>query len=231
VIKNKSIVGIIPARGGSKGVPRKNLRLVESRGKSLLEITIETAKASRYLDRVIVSSEDAEIIEEAKHAGADVPFIRPIELAQDHTPGIDPVLHALSQLEPYDYVMLLQVTSPLRTTEDVDACIEHCLQLQAPACVSVVKVDKHPYWMVTMQENMRLQKFYDGDIPARRQDLPEIYVLNGAIYIAKIDWLLQNKNFLAEETVGFVMPKERSLDIDSELDFLILESLIKEQGE
>lgn len=222
MIEHYNILAIIPARGGSKGVPRKNLRLFQ--GESLLARTIKSAKKSRYIDRIVVSSEDAEIIEEAKRAGADVPFMRPVELAQDHTPGIDPVLHALSKLEHYDYVVLLQVTSPLRTTEDIDACVEYCLQQKAPACVSVVEVDKHPYWMVTMPDGIRLQKFYSGEIPARRQDLPEIFTLNGAIYVAKTDWLMQTKSFLTNKTIGFVMPKESSLDLDTELDFKILEA-------
>ena len=227
MINNARILAIIPARGGSKGVSRKNLRLFQ--GKSLLAHTVEAARGSCYIDRVIVSSEDAEIIAEAMRVGADVPFIRPMELAQDHTPGIDPILHAMSQLEPYDYVMLLQVTSPLRTTQDIDACIEHCLKMNAPACVSVVKVDKHPYWMVTMNNQSQLQKFHSGDIPARRQDLPNVYTLNGAIYISKTNWLLQNKTFLSEETLGFEMPKERSLDIDQESDFWILEAYANHQ--
>ncbi len=222
MINNNRILAIVPARGGSKGIPRKNLRLFQ--GQSLLARTIESTKCSLYIDRIVVSSEDAEIIAEAKRAGADVPFVRPTELAQDHTSGVDPVLHALSQLEHYDYVVLLQVTSPLRTTQDIDACLEYCFQQNAPACVSVVEVDQHPYWMVTMSDGVRLKKFYSGDIPARRQDLPEIFGLNGAIYIAKTDWLMQTKSFLADETIGFIMPKERSLDIDTELDFKILEA-------
>lgn len=223
MIKNYRIIAIIPARGGSKGVPRKNLRLF--RGKSLLAHTIETTKRSAYIDRVVVSSEDAEIITEAKRAGANVPFVRPTALAQDHTPGIDPILHALGQLESYDYVVLLQTTSPLRTTTDIDTCIEYCITQQAPACVSVAKADKHPYWMVTLGEDQKLQKLYQGDIPSRRQDLPDVYALNGAIYIARTDWLLHNRSFLTDQTIGYVMPKERSLDIDIEFDLVLLEAM------
>ncbi len=222
MINGKSVLAIIPARGGSKGVPGKNLRLFK--GESLLTMTIKTARQSVYIDRLIVSSEDAEILSEAKKHGADVPFTRPIELAQDDTPGIEPVLHAIAQLEYYDYVILLQVTSPLRVCNDIDLSLEYCVNLNAPACVSIVKVEKHPYWMVTKSESQKISNFYDGNIPTRRQDLPEIYGLNGAIFIAKPTWLKLNKKFITAETVGFEMPKERSLDIDNEFDFYLLEA-------
>lgn len=119
------ILAIIPARGGSKGVPRKNIR--DLAGKPLIAWTIEEAKKSKYITRLILSSEDEEIIEAAKKYGCEVPFVRPIELAQDNTPGIEPVLHAIEKCPGYDYVLLLQPTSPLRTVEDIDGCIEFLL--------------------------------------------------------------------------------------------------------
>jgi CMP-N,N'-diacetyllegionaminic acid synthase len=225
VIKDRSVVAIIPVRGGSKGIPRKNLRLFNNI--SLLAHTIETAKKSRFIDRIIVTSEDAELIEEAKKAGAEVPFVRPVELAQDHTPGIDPVLHALDNIQHYDYTLLLQVTSPLRTTEDIDACIEHTFQADAPACVSVTEPAKHPAWMFTLNSEQQMTPLFEDIMPTRRQDLPEVFALNGAIYLAKTDWFKQNKSFITNKTISFKMPKERSIDIDSELDFAILEAHTK----
>lgn len=225
MINKKTILTIIPARGGSKGVPRKNLRLLQ--GKTLLALTVEMAQASSYLDRIVVSSEDEEILTEAGRFGKDVPLVRPYELAQDETPGVEPILHALSILNSYDYVVLLQVTSPLRTTADIDTCIHYCVEKNAPACVSIVKAETHPYWMVHKNENGVLQPFYEGDIPARRQDLPAIYTANGSIYIARTEWFLRNKTFLTNETVGFEMPIERSLDIDNELDLQIAQWMIE----
>jgi len=223
MILNKTIVAIIPARGGSKGVPRKNLR--QFKGKSLLARTIESALSSYYIDKVVVSSEDEEILEEAKNAGADVPFVRPAYLAQDDTPGIDPILHAINELPHYTYAVLLQVTSPLRTTKDIDNCIQLCIQKNAPACVSVCEVDKHPYWMFTKNEDLQLTPlFSDADLDKRRQDLPLVYALNGAIYMADTNWLKQNKSFVTNETISFLMSKENSIDIDAELDFVLLEA-------
>lgn len=120
-----TFLAIIPARGGSKGVPRKNIRNLA--GKPLIAWTIEEAKKSKYINRVILSSDDNEIIEIAKNYNCEVPFVRPKNIAEDNTPGIDPVLHAIKQCPGYDYVVLLQPTSPLRTVEDIDGCIRYML--------------------------------------------------------------------------------------------------------
>lgn len=220
MINNKSILAIIPARGGSKGVRRKNLRMVQ--GKSLLAHTIEIAKQSKYIDKLIVSSEDDEIIQAAEAAGAEVPFVRPEELASDKASGVATILHALSMLPYYDYVIVLQVTSPLRQAVDIDDCLRYCLQHKAAACVSVCETTESPYWMFRMNSDKMLDSIMTTDIPMQRQDLPVTYIINGAIYIAMSDWLQTNKSFLSAKTIGYVMPVERSLDIDTELDFTIL---------
>lgn len=229
MLNEKQVLAIIPARGGSKGVPRKNLRVVK--GKSLLARTIECAQASPFIDKIIVSSEDEEIISAAKQAGADVPFVRPLALAQDETSGIEPVLHALTQLPYYDYLVVLQVTSPLRLSTDIDACLQLCVNKNAPACVSVYETDVNPHWMFTLKDNQVLTKLLANAMPARRQELPAAYALNGAVYVAKTDWFLQHKSFFSSETVGYVMPKDRSLDIDSEWDFHLLETYMNHQRE
>lgn len=226
MIQGKSILAIIPARGGSKAVPRKNLR--EIAGKPLIAWAIEEGRKSQYIDRLILSSEDAEIIHIAQSWGCEVPFVRPAELARDETPGIEPVLHALSALpERYDYVVLLQPTSPLRLAEDIDGCVETCLRHQAPTCVTVTEVDHSPFWMYRLDPSRHLAPLIDQkNIPDRRQDSPKVYILNGAVYVAHTAWLQQHRTFLTAETVAHIMPRERSLDVDTELDLKICESLI-----
>ena len=221
MIKNKTVLAIIPARGGSKGVPRKNIREVAR--KPLIAWTIEEAKKSKYIDRLILSSDDTEIIEVAKAWGCEAPFVRPAELARDDTPGIDPVLHALDMLPGYDWVVLLQTTSPSRSVADIDGCIENCATNRAPACVTVAEAEQSPYWMYTLDSDGAMQPLIaTGNSFARRQDLPAVYVLNGAVYMAECDWLREHKTFVTGETLGFVMPRERSLDVDTELDLQIL---------
>jgi len=219
MINNNKVLGIIPARGGSKGVPRKNIKLLA--GKPLIAWTIEEAKKSQYLDRLILSSEDTEIIITAKTWGCEAPFVRPAELARDDTTGIEPVIHALDQLdEHYDYVVLLQPTSPLRTVEDIDGCIRYCLQEGASACISVSLTDKHPYWMHFIDERRRLHPLLPtAQSIQRRQDLPPVYIENGAVYVAQKDFLLNMKCFTTGETLAYIMPPERSWDIDNEFDF------------
>lgn len=225
---DKTFLAIIPARGGSKGVPRKNLHMVA--GKPLLAWTVEAAKKSRYIDRLILSSEDAEIIAAALSLGCEVPFVRPVELARDDTPGIEPVLHALQVLpEKYEYVVLLQPTSPLRRAEDIDACIARCVEQEAVACVSVTEATQHPYWMYQLVQEGFLRPFLPQEkVPVRRQDLSPVYALNGAVYVARCDWLQEKRTFLSEETVAYVMPPERSIDVDSMYDLLLAEFLLTE---
>lgn len=211
------ILAIIPARGGSKGVPRKNIR--DLAGKPLIAWTIEEAKKSRYIDRLILSSEDDEIIEVAKQYGCEVPFKRPLELAQDDTPGIEPVLHAIEQCPGYDYVVLLQPTSPLRTAEDIDGCIEKLLNSDADFCVSVTEPEKSPYWMYTLEEERMVPLLSQEELVTRRQDFPKVYALNGAVYVGNIMEIIETKNFLTKSTLGYVMSKENSIDIDTEIDF------------
>lgn len=221
MINDKRVLAIIPARGGSKGVPRKNIRMVA--GKPLIGWTIEEARKSKYIDRLILSSDDEEIIEVAKSWGCEVPFVRPDELARDDTPGIDPVLHAMDMLPGYEIAVLLQATSPLRSVEDIDGCIEHCVVGGANACVSVTVAEQSPYWMYTLGTGGGMNRLiFREKAFTRRQDLPTVYTLNGAVYVAYCDWLRRNRTFLTDETLGFVMPQERSLDIDTELDLQIL---------
>ena len=221
-----SCFALIPARGGSKGILRKNIRPMA--GKPLIAWTIEAALRSRALDAVVVSTEDEEIAEVAHQWGAQVPFLRPPKLAQDGTPGIAPVLHALEQLPKFDSVLLLQPTSPLRTTEDIDACICLARDLQAPSVVSVSEPEKHPYWMYRLGADQCLQTLIDVPHISRRQELPPVFAINGALYYARANWLQQHRTFVTAETVAYIMPPERSVDLDTLLDWKLAELLLKE---
>lgn len=219
MIANKKVLAIIPARGGSKGVPRKNIRDVA--GKPLIAWTIEEAQKSRYIDRIVVSTEDREIADVVRLLGGEVPFMRPSELAQDDTPGITPVIHMLTTLQPaYDLVVLLQPTSPLRTFEDIDGAIDLLVNQKARACVSVAEPDKSPYWMYSVDGAGYLVPLLKSDY-ACRQDIPPVYALNGAVYVAEVDWLLQKQIFVSDETVAYIMSKKCSIDIDTETDLAI----------
>lgn len=224
-------LAVVPARGGSRGIPRKNL--VEVGGRSLLAWAASAAHDSAVVDRVVLSSEDPEILEAGRAAGLDTPFVRPVELARDDTPGVDPVLHALSELElqgeRFDWVVLLQPTSPLRIGADIDGAAALCAA-GAPAAVSVTAADKSPWWMFHLGDGARMEPLFDAATrPSRRQDAPPVYVLNGAVYVARVDWLRRTRSFLTDETVGYVMPRERSVDVDEPADLHVVAALLAER--
>lgn len=219
MIAGKKVLAIIPARGGSKGVPRKNVR--QAGGKPLIAWTIEAARKSGFIDRIVISTDDNEIAEIAGKYGGEVPFLRPSELAQDSTPGIVPVLHMIENIgSPYDLVVLLQPTSPLRTTDDIDGAIDFMVRHNAAACATVVEADKSPYWMYSLNSNGHLVPLLEGDFSCR-QDTPAVYALNGAVYVAETAWLIEREGFIDKETLAYVMPKDRSIDIDTEMDLTI----------
>lgn len=222
------VLAIIPARGGSKGLPGKNIRPL--RGKPLIGWSLDAAWASRYVSEVVVSSDDSEILAVAQGLANHVSLVRPAELARDDSSSIDVVLQVLDTLPDYDWVVLLQPTSPLRTAADIDAALERCWATGAPACVSVSEATDSPWWMFGINQQGRLKSFLPPEQrPMRRQDLPELYALNGAVYVARADWLRQTRSFLGEETVAVVMPAERSVDIDTLQDFHRAEFLLDRQ--
>lgn len=231
--KKPVCAAIIPARGGSKGIPGKNLRPVAR--KPLISWTIEAALAATSLDRVIVSTDSPKIAEVARRYGAEIPFMRPADLAQDDTPGIAPVLHAMRWLadnEGYqpDMIMLLQPTSPLRTAEDIDRALVLAVETRADAVVSVTPVEEHPYWMKQIDHSGRMADFIKQDQPIdRRQDLPELFVVNGAIYLARYDLLLEQETFYTDNTFSLIMPVERSLDIDTPWDLYLADLILKDR--
>jgi CMP-N,N'-diacetyllegionaminic acid synthase len=228
------ILGIVPARGGSKGIPRKNLAALA--GKSMIAWTIEAALSSPSINRVIVSTEDREIGEAARALGAEVPFWRPDEFAKDDSPGIAPVLHAVRWLasnEDYhpDYVMLLQPTSPLRTKEDIEAVVRLARERQCDAVVSVTPAGAHPFWMKQIGADGTLQAFLNPPQQySRRQDLPAVYKLNGAVYLIRREPLLEQETFYPAGTLAYVMPECRSLDVDSEWDLHLADLLLQDRN-
>jgi CMP-N,N'-diacetyllegionaminic acid synthase len=233
MINNKKIIAIIPARGGSKGLPGKNIRILA--GKPLMAWTIEQANCSNYIDKVIVSTEDNEIAEIARKYEAEVPFLRPKELARDDSPTIDVIIHAINWFEEkgnyFDIVVLLEPTSPLRDVEDIDKCIEMLISNPtAKAIVSVAKLESaHPEFNVTISDEGLIRKL-NGTTNfnvLRRQELEEIYFFEGSVYISETLSLKQERTFYHESTLAYVVPKYKSLEIDEICDFICIEALMK----
>ncbi len=227
------VVGLITARGGSKGIPRKNIKRLA--GKPLIAWTIEAAQQSRHLRHLILSTDDDEIAQTARQWGADVPFIRPDELARDDSSHISVVRHAADWLERHEgrspeFLMILQPPTPLRTAADIDGAIELANEKGADAVVSVVEAKHHPYLTRRMTETGSLVEFVPCDIDyPRRQDLPPAYALNGAIYLIRCNRLPQLTTLVPQGSLGFVMPTDRSLDIDTLWDFHLAELILQHQ--
>lgn len=223
-----TLLALIPARGGSKSILRKNIRPFF--GKPLLQWSIDVSMAASCVDQVVVSTDDPEISEVAKACGAEVPFLRPAELATDTASGIAPVLHALEQLPEVTDVLLVQPTSPLRTSADLEEIVALRQQAGRESAVSLTPTAKHPAWMYGLSQDHRLlEPLLQLDGAHCRQQLPPAYVLNGALYLASRAFLLREKAFIAHDTVGYVMPAERSVDIDSPFDWQWAEFLMEQQ--
>ena len=224
MISGKRLLAIIPARSGSKRLPRKNI--LDLAGKPLIAWTIEAALESKYIDRIVVSTDSKEISSISRKYGADVPFMRPDELATDETTSIDVVLHQLDQLEEcndsYSYVILLQPTSPLRTAENIDESVELLKSRNSDAVISVCKVEHSPLWCNTIPADGSLLNFLDDSILNKRsQDLNQYYRLIGAFFLCNIKLLKKEKNFfLKSNSIAYKMNEEQSIDIDSKNDFM-----------
>lgn len=226
MIGGKKVLAVIPARGGSKGLPGKNILPVQ--GRPLLSWTAAAARAASALDRIVVSSDADEILAVARACGVEA-MRRPAELATDTATMIDVVLHALDAYPGHDVIVVLQPTSPLRSATDIDAALERFALSGAPACVSVCRAEQSPYWMYRLGERQALVPIVDAAAEVtRRQDLPAVYVLNGAVYVADVAWLRATRAFVAAGTVAHIMPAERSLDIDTPDDFRMLEAALRD---
>ena len=229
--KNKKILALITARGGSKGLPNKNIRFLK--GKPLLAWTIDAARECPYLDSIMVSTDSPKIARVARKYKADVPFLRPPHLATDKADIMHVIFHAQDWLkrnkEIYDVIILLQPTSPLRTSQDIANALKLFFAKNADVIISVTKSEHPPLWSNILPSNGCMKNFLKKENQGKnRQNLPTFYRLNGAIYIAKTNYLENERTFFGDKTFAYVMPQTRSVDIDRILDFKLAEVLAKE---
>ena len=218
-----SILAFIPARGGSKGIPRKNL--VALKGKPMIQYTVEAAQSSRQIKDIFLSSDDPEIIKTCKSLGLDVPYRRPAELATDETPMMDTIIHGLEWWRDHhgglpEIVMILQPTCPLRTSDDIDGAIEMMVSNEHSSLVSVHSISEHPFECVERKKEGWQYLRKPEQQATRRQDYSsEFYFINGAIYLVKTDFLLLKKTLIVEdETALYSISPRNGLDIDGPLD-------------
>lgn len=226
--KNKTFLAIIPARGGSKRLPRKNvLNLVE---KPLIAWTIEAGMKSNYIDKVIVTSDNDEILSLSQKYGA-ITIKRPLELASDTATTFDVIEHTINNTSVYDYIVLLQPTSPLRNVDHIDKAIELLMTKKSNAVISVCETDHSPLWSNTLPKDGNMSNFILTEVKNKRsQDLETYYRLNGAIYICDCKKLLEEKSFiLKEKTFAYTMDRQSSVDIDTQEDFNFAKFLIQNQ--
>ena len=232
--KEKNILGLSPARGGSKGLPRKNIKPLL--GKPLIAWTIEQALASKYLDRVVVSTDDKEIAEISKKYGAEIPFMRPKELARDNSTTSDVILHALNWFEntgqKYDYLALLEPTSPLREKNDIDNGIMKLIdnENKADSLVSVGKIAlEHPFISKEIDEKGYVKPFYKApnNKVKRRQDLFKAYFPYGVIYLSKVSAIKKYKTFYQTKTLPLFIKRWQNYEIDDIWDFVCIETVLK----
>lgn len=221
------ILAIIPARGGSKGLPRKNI--LNLGGKPLIAWSIEASLKSKYISQTVVSSDNNNILSVAKKQGADI-IKRPDEIATDTASSESVVVHVLDELgaDNFDYVILLQPTSPLRGTQDIDKAIKKLLENNATALISVCETDNKLLKAFKQDNQGYIKAVANNHYPfMRRQDLPNTYLSNGAIYIIKTDEFMKHKHFLADKTIAYIMDSVTSLDIDTEKDLKLGEKICK----
>ena len=209
------ILGLIPARGGSKGIPMKNLYPFNN--KPLIQWTIESALESNLLDKIIVSTDDDDIANFSRSKGAEVPFLREKYLAQDDSLVIDAVLNILEKFNIFDYILLLQPTSPLKTSEDIANIINLQKKYDASSLVSVCEANENPALFYEINNNY-LSKTFSELKGSNRQDFSSYYIINGALYLCSVKHLRKYKSFITDTTIPYIMPRERSIDIDNIID-------------
>lgn len=233
------VLFLIPARGGSKGLPGKNIRMMN--GKPLISWTIQTAlQAAKAVDgRVIVSTDDKTIADTAVSAGAEIPFLRPAHLAEDTSTSVDVVLHALDFLqhrgETFDYVCMLEATSPQRDDKDVLSALNILMRSKrGQSIVGVCRSESgHPSFLALMNEETHEIGPYEGEqfIFKRRQEIDDVYFFEGSMYISRVDTFRNRKSYYHENTLGYEMPKWKSFEVDDIIDFIIIERLMKAREE
>jgi CMP-N,N'-diacetyllegionaminic acid synthase len=226
--KNKTFLSIIPARGGSKRLPKKNL--LKLKNKPLIAYSINAALKSKYIDKIIVSSESKLILNFSKKLGVDT-VKRPKKLAKNNSTIFEVIKNVLKYVEPnkYEYIVLLQPTSPLRNEKNIDEAIKLLDKKKVNAVISVCKCSHSPLWSNLLPKNDSMVNFLKKDaLNKQSQELKEYYRLNGAIYICKLENLLKEKSFfLKKKIVAYKMPEYQSVDIDTKLDFIIAKTLLK----
>jgi CMP-N-acetylneuraminic acid synthetase len=228
MLNNKKVYAVIPVRGGSKGIPRKNLyRLGKD---TLLERTIKLGLGCASIDKVVVSTDDLEMFEISKKYNVNAPTLRPAHLATDTAKTVDVVLHLIQELNIEDaYILLLQVTSPLKTLSDLNAlCQTFEANIEkADAIVSITAHDDPHPMKIQKIENGYLSSYMGVESMVARQTLPQVYRLNGAFYLTSTDILKRRHTFMPKNTLPFIMPKERSVNLDSKMDLILLEALVE----
>jgi CMP-N,N'-diacetyllegionaminic acid synthase len=229
-VTSPNILMVIPARGGSKGILKKNIASLA--GKPLIYYTIDAALKTKYLKRVVVSTDDPEIAIIAKNAGAEVPFFRPSILSQDETSTVSVVQHAVVNMEEslgnrFDFVVLLQPTSPLRDERYIDLAVEKILETGADSVITVCTVKHHPFWNFVAHNDRLNSLLPNCDKSSRRQELPQTYAPNGAVYVVKRDVLFNENTLFGKDLRGIIMPPEESIDIDDYYDWFLAEMTTK----
>jgi len=218
------LLAIIPARANSKRLPDKNLKLLY--GKPLIAYSIEAAKLSKNISKIIVSTDSKKISSIALEYGAEVPFIRPEYLATDKATSIDVIKHAINEIEKsgktFDNIILLQPTSPLRTSNDIDIATDLFFNKKADSVISIVEVSHRPEWYIRKNNQDKITYL----LPKKIKKEEVNYLINGSIYIFKKKLILDKNTLLGEKTYGYVMPPERSVDIDTSFDFKIAQFML-----
>ena len=228
------MIAIIPARGGSKGLPGKNIKKMNN--KPLIWYTINAAKKSKFVDKIIVSTDDEKIAKIAKVYKAEIPFMRPKELARDDSLAIDNYIYTIDRLNKefkYNIVefIILQPTSPLRTSLDIDNAIQIFMEKEANSVISVSETIHSPLWSKRIDEKGILRNYFDVRIGNKnRQEIEKAYMPNGAIFVFKFSLLKEKYSYYSDKTYPYIMPLERSIDIDSKLDFKFAEYLMKKNA-
>ncbi len=229
-IQGKRVLGITLARGGSKGIKKKNLSLIG--GKPLIDFTIDEGLKSKFLDRYVISTDDQEIQSHCIKRGADVPFLRPSELASDTASSTDALQHAVNYCEnennKFDIIVELMCTNPFKTSVDIDNCIKMLIDNEADSVIGMCKVEEHHPARLKKIINGKIIDFCVPEEKGRRQDLrPFAYIRNGSIYALTRKYLMQdNLRFGGDNSFAYLMPNEKSINIDSPYDLIIANQLL-----
>jgi CMP-N,N'-diacetyllegionaminic acid synthase len=238
VIEDKKVLAVVPARSGSKGLPGKNIKLLAE--KPLLAWPISAACGTPEVDRIILSTDSEDIAEVGRLAGADVPFIRPSELATDETSSTDVILHAIQDCEDkgqdYEYVILLEPTSPLTESADISEALKklHSSRHYVDSIVGVSSIEaNHPEYSVTKNSKGIISPAFSDDFKSlrRRQNIEELYFLDGSLYISRVEPLKETKSFYGSKTMGFPVPRWKSFEVDELVDFICIEAVMNRRNE